>query len=689
MVPNFLYLFMFERKGLPNREKKDTLGRIKNWATMLGAVLCTSISFNATKANAQLPTINDSMLNKSVKAQIDTSTPLPEATPDQLQKIEALRSRLANISKKSVLSTPEITKKIHPTIDKHAGAVYSGTQTIDTKTDAYFLERKDSPYTDIVSKNETTELRAGVAKKSVTQTVDVPLTKGYMTVETFAALKGEDGQHRALLNQRSGYINSDGSKNSVRTIGQSETNARDESNYQRGDVIDPSIIEEFKRPGSQSRDFYNQNGYVAQAKTYELAGEPKIQLDHKTTPSLSISKSRTLKHTSSSASSTTVRESVRAHSLDSSTSAESQALINLAALTPSPLESVVKKAQNQSGLRQSSGEGPVKKAVVHSPKALQALHNLENLSNSGINPAVKESRLKVERNKSTGAFERFDVGYEPTIRRTTEVFDPTEINHSDYTSVFRSGAETDSNKNLDVTVDGQTRGKEAVVGMHFGIDNKTSTLRSRSVQTTHNQPEATAGLSAGVKEGDVLIAGRGAVNYDQLSDKVYPSARGVVQIKKPNAGLQVSGHYSTNPSIDRPNEASITTTVAAPVSKKVALSAHGSHRVDLGGNDANYKTRTTIGGAASLGTSIRTSGELYVGNGETSDKGYALQAVLTKNWGTIYANISKVNSTQSYGGGVTTKIGKNTSAGIEYKKFDTSGSLFDDSTVKFTLRRSR
>ena len=689
---------MFKRAKFesPRANKREKTPFWKRWRSAWTAGLCVLgvMTSKPTMAQDQQPVVEE-LVNKSRAAREQVEL-LPQDKLEFLKrapsieeqtKVEQLRARLNNIANKTILSTPEKTSNLQQSPENINGNIYSGVQTIDTKTRAYFLEKPENPYTDIVTENTTTEIGIGTQRSTTRITNSVPVSEGVLTSESFAFVENEAGEYESKLPQRRGYINADGTLNPTVAQSAGGVNLKENSGYERGAIIDSAVIEQIKTPGEVSRDFTNEHGYVVQGRAFQNYGTLQTEVEKETEASYRATVSQTTKHTHSNEEKTVIRESERTYGYESNTAPAANILLNVAAgATPSSLKKPLAKAKTQAEVREVVGQAPTKRATIHSPEILEKLGSTKARLDADLQPRVRESRLQALKDQSKGSFVGVDVGTQTVVRQETEA-KLKQTTPSDYRTQLRRGIETDAGSDATVLLNGATPTRDAVTGIYMGLDTRGYEIQNIQESTTHRRAEVTAGVSAGLVRGQGVAGVRAGINYDEINDQVYPTLKAQTQYGN-TTNIQAQAHYSPNPSISHPNEAQVTMSTQFDLSSKSTAKLTASQTINLGDNRTGYKTRASVGGAAQLGRRIKISGEVMLGNGENSDKGYLLGAVVKQNWGAVYANYKRLNDTRTVGGGVSVRAGQRTTVSGEYQqtKNDTSD-LFDSHTVKVKLRR--
>ena len=608
-------------------------------------------------------------------------------TAKERQSLERLRARLQNIANKNVLSTPEQTKLFSQNPENINQGIYSGVQTVNTNTEAYFLEKPDNTYTDILTQNSTTELQLGTQSSTTQVTTTVPVEEGVLTSESFVFLENEAGEYESRLPQRRGYINADGSIDSTVSQSSGGVNLAENSSYARGAVVSSGVIEQIRRPGRVDRDFINRYGYVVQGRAFQNLGTPTTELTKQSERSLAATVTNTAKHTHSTSTATTVRTSLRAYGYQTNAPKEANLLLNLAAAAaPKPLSSTLEEAKIQAQQRAQTGQAPVKKAVVHSPEVLETLHATKTDLERDLQPRFQESVLRVQKDKPKGSYFGVDFGTQEVVRQKTEtLFNQTKP--SAYQTRLREGIETTLNSEVELQLNGQTPSKDTVAGIYMGLDTRNYVLQTTQQNTTYRQAELSAGVSGGLVRGKHAVAGRVGANYDELDGRVYPTLA-LQTTHGQNTKLTTQTDYSTHPSISKPNQTQISMSTDVSFSPNAGVRLSAKQTLDLGQNRPGYKTRTSLQAGFNVNRKVRLTAEAYLGDGEKTDRGYLLGAVLRQNWGLIYANYKKLNQTTQYQTGIAVRTGQKSTLEVEYRQSrGEQTDLFDSETIQLKFGR--
>ena len=299
--------------------------------------------------------------------------------------------------------------------------------------------------------------------------------------------------------------------------------------------------------------------------------------------------------------------------------------------------------------------------------------------------------------KKKGSFIGVDIGTQETTRFTTQN-NAYRTPDSNFVNQFRFGTETDANANITkLEINGEDKKNEAVIGLYSSLDTQTYSVFNNQKITSYNQAELNAGIIGGIKSGPIIGSGRVAVNHDQLNNIVYPTIQTRAKLGNNKNSISSQLQYSTNAGVNNPNQIVLGAKTTLPLGKTSSVSAYTTHSINLGDNVRSYKTRPTLGLTTKLGGKVEFNSEWYFGSGDNvsekgvytsgeSDKGYLLQTVVKQNWGTIYANISKVNETQKIGAGVVAKVKNNTIMEVDYSRQRGYGEYNDADTVQLKLR---
>jgi hypothetical protein len=710
-----IFMFSFKKETLgKNQPKVPEKSFLRRWGTACLAALAISGYMSQKPLNAEEITgkeviTNSREFSSQPKLLDDTQLEFLKSAPtiEEQDALAKLRIRLDGIASKRVLSTPEIKSSAQIIPDSTNGLSMSGLEVVESKTNAYFLDKEQNKYNDIITENTTTQINIGVQKNTTKVTNELPFTKGYQTTENIVLLQNEDGSYSTLFKHRPGYIKSDGTLDT--TVNQSlggHVNKPQFSNFERDSVVTNDVIDEIRKPGQVSRDFFNTHGYVVQGKAFEEPSKLKTSIERKNEESIAITIDTTLKHTSSTEHKSVIRESFRSVGYTSNASKEANLGLNLlVGVFKSPLSKPLDTAKTQSETRvhtkstNDSKNTQPKPAMIHSPEVLEELQ-LEQLAlRENIRPSILESRLSALKDQKRGSFVGIDVGTKEVVRAkfANEVY---RTEDSKFINQYRVGAESDTDNTITkLEVNGEQPIKNAVVGLYSSLDYQHYSFFNNQTVTTHRQSELSTGVNGGIKSGPVIGSARIAVNHDQLDNITYPSVQSRLKIGGDKHNIQSQANYSTNPGISNLNQVVLSANTTINTGKKSAISLSAKQTLDLGGNTESYKTRSTLGLAANLGGKVEVSSEYYLGSGNSinengalengkSDKGYLLQTVVRQNWGAVFANISKVNETKKIGLGVVAKIKENTTAELNFSHQKGYGEFNNNDTVLFKIRKN-
>lgn len=708
---------MFEKYS-SKQEKKERGFSFRKLAVIAStALMCTGFFGNKVQAQsltneevfsqAQNAAFKEKLKNKPLMVNAG-SLLKQENTEEMNQELEKLNERLAKIKKLPALSVPEELPKATPNINAINGRFNNKVQGVYSKTDVRFLEKENYtkyPFTDIIVEHNSTTVTGGVQKITNEVTQTIPTTDEVLTVGAFAALQNEDGDYEYLLGKsKEGYIGDGGVENTaIPKHPISRLNQPITSNFEQGEVVDDSIIEQVKEDGLAPRSLYNEAGLVNQIRVNQTFDNPVLSKAKEVEESFQIKKTNITKRIHSSETQTHIDEEVRSQTFNTNTETPGiQTALNLASVAlPNSLKADLEESKVQHQERVQQAKQPEKSAKVYNMKKLEELNNLKNSLLGDVDQNIGKSKIITDKGKNEGSFIAAFVGTGEKHRKEIVVTQEEE-NKENFENVFTTGAEVDTSFdtqfvfngeeiNRDRDGSGSLQNRDFVFGLQATLDtqNYDTVVTRKEIIKRVDEPQA--GIAAGIAHKDLTVAGKIGVGYDGDNNVVYPNAKIVAGLgNKRKANLQAELDLSTYPSINTPNEAKVEAKVPIKIFKKVKAVVSGSREFDLGNNDSSYKTRTSAGVDFVFDNRVGIGAQKTFRIGKNSYEGIAFSGFIRQNIGALlavfYVQSTKLDDTSSYAVGLKAKLNKQITLDGSYTSYDGAGHLYDDNTVQLKFR---